>query len=71
MFVPKKEISAMDLETATRVLADNLADGVVVCVARHDVRSLPTIIADEVRCLLLRIAEKQGWSEWPNYQIKR
>ncbi len=56
----------MKLGDATRVLADNIAEEVVVRVARHENKSLPAIIAEEVQSMLMRIAEKQGWKEWPS-----
>jgi hypothetical protein len=56
----------MKISDATRILADNIAKSVVVRIAHHDGASLPIIIADEVQMMLLRIAEKQGWKEWPD-----
>ena len=52
------------------ILADNIAERVVVRMAQHEERSLPRIIADEVQKMLGRIAEKQGWEEWPCDQIR-
>jgi hypothetical protein len=60
----------MNVEDATRILADNLAERVVIRVANHEGTSLPRIIADEVERMLLRIADKQGWIEWPRHQIR-
>ena len=39
-------------------------------VARRDEQSLLLIIEDEVKKLLQRIAEKQGWAEWPSNQVR-
>lgn len=63
-------IPPMKIDDATRMLADNISERVVVRVARHEERSLPMIIADEVQKMLIRIAEKQGWEQWPSDQIR-
>ena len=60
----------MKIEDAVRILGSNLAERVVVRIARHEETSLPMMIQEEVSALLIRIADKQGWKEWPSNQVR-